>query len=471
MVNLRYFVLCLFLCATLPAPVHAVIYGTDDRKEYYEGSVEEQVAAGSVGLMVHPSDIVIIDPYDVQLQSGIYGEDQGLCLDEPFWDQPTSGWCSGTLIDDDLFLTAGHCIDSSSCATTSIVFNYWMVDVGTQETITVDDIFGCEEIVVRKANWIEDYAVVRLDRDATPRFSPAPVRWGGLFEYSPHGSNVVGIGHPYGMPTKIADNAVVMDSHLEYFSANIDHFGGNSGSGVFNSPGELVGILVRGVTDFDYDSDGDCYVSRICDEGLGCDPALGDPFPTMTRTSSFAEYVPHDPFCGNGLCEPPDENESSCPEDCPQDSDYDFSPDLIDNCPWLPNTAQENLDGDSLGDACDCDSGDPGCWAEPTEIGNLGLIHDQPTGWTVLTWDPPLQFGATSVVYDTLRSEFPFDFRGATCVESDDGLDLLSEDGDFLLEGMVYYYLVRAQNICPDGEGPLGGDWRDKPREGRSCPF
>jgi hypothetical protein len=36
---------------------------------------------------------------------------------------------------------------------------------------------------------------------------------------------------------------------------------------------------------------------------------------------------------------------------------------------------------------------------------------------------------------------------------------------------MVHYYLVRAQNDCPDGEGPLGGDWRDKPRAGRSCPF
>jgi hypothetical protein len=345
-----------------------------------------------------------------------------------------------------------------------------MVGPDTLGTITVDDVFSCDEIVAREYRWNQDFAVVRLDRSATPRFTPASVHWGGLFEYGPDGGSIVMIGHPVGLPMKIADNAIVKESHVDYFQANVDAFGGNSGSGVFNLPGEVVGILVRGVTDFDYDSDGDCYVTRVCDEGLGCDPSTGDPFPTFTRTSSFAEYVPRLPVCGDGRCEPP-EDEFSCPEDCPQDSDYDTFPDLIDNCPWSPNPAQENLDSDALGDACDCDSGEGACWAWPTEVGNLRMIHDQPTGWTVLTWDPPLQFGATNVVYDTLRSECPMDFFAATCVESDDGLDLLSEDGDFLPAGMVYYYLVRAQNICPDGEGPLGGDWIDRPREGRSCPF
>ena len=199
--------------------------------------------------------------------------------------------------------------------------------------------------------------------------------------------------------------------------------------------------------------------------------SLGEPFPTYVRTSSFAENVPRIPVCGDGLCEPPAEDEFLCPEDCPQDSDYDTFPDVIDNCPWVPNPAQDNFDGDERGDACDCDEDDAGCWARPSIVPNLSLTHDQPTGWTVLTWDPPVEPGATSVVYDTLRSELPMDFHVAACVESDDGLDLLSEDGEFLPEGMVYYYLVRAQNNCPDGEGPLGGDWRGKPREGRSCPF
>jgi hypothetical protein len=475
MVSTRRFIPSLFACTTLLAvalctPAQAVIYGNDDRGEYHEIAAEWQDASRAVVALIWAADIDDSIPDDIQFTSGIYGEDYNLCPYEPFYGQPDPAWCSGTLIANDLILTAGHCIDDSDCAATRFVFNYRMAGVNTLEPITVDDVFGCEEILVRETQWNKDYAVVRLDRDASA-FTPASVQWGGLFEYSPHGSAVVDIGHPYGIPLKVADGAELRDGSEDFFAASTDSFHGNSGSGVYNSAGEIVGILVRGVDDFDYDSDGDCYVSRVCDEALGCDPSLGDPFPTFTRTRSFADHVPHDPFCRNGLCEPPEEDEFLCPEDCPQDSDYDNSPDVIDNCPWLPNPTQDNFDGDDLGNACDCDEDDAGCWSRPTTVVNLSLTHDQPTGWTVLTWDPPLEPGATSLVYDTLRSEFAMDFFAATCVESDDGLDLLSEDGEFPLEGMVYYYLVRAQNACPNGEGPMGGDWIGKPREGRPCPF
>ncbi len=40
-----------------------------------------------------------------------------------------------------------------------------------------------------------------------------------------------------------------------------DFLGGNSGSGVFNDDGTLVGILVRGLTD--YVSSGDCNIVNV----------------------------------------------------------------------------------------------------------------------------------------------------------------------------------------------------------------
>ena len=46
-----------------------------------------------------------------------------------------------------------------------------------------------------------------------------------------------------------------------FFNANLDTYGGNSGSAVFNaSTGEVEGILVRGATD--YVRNGSCQVSN-----------------------------------------------------------------------------------------------------------------------------------------------------------------------------------------------------------------
>jgi len=53
-----------------------------------------------------------------------------------------------------------------------------------------------------------------------------------------------------------------------YFVANLDTYGGNSGSAVFNAKtGVIVGILVRGENDYIYQ--GDCRVSNVC-QATGC---------------------------------------------------------------------------------------------------------------------------------------------------------------------------------------------------------
>ncbi len=93
------------------------------------------------------------------------------------------------------------------------------------------------------------------------------------------------IGHPAGLPTKIAGGAQGRDRTNEgFFTANLDTYGGNSGSAVFNSLTGLVeGILVRG--EQDYMQKGDCRVSNLC-------PVDGCRGEDVTKISNVADKIP-----------------------------------------------------------------------------------------------------------------------------------------------------------------------------------
>jgi V8-like Glu-specific endopeptidase len=71
------------------------------------------------------------------------------------------------------------------------------------------------------------------------------------------------IGYPSGLPAKLAGGAKVFGTASPFFfSANLDTFGGNSGSPVFNAgSNRVVGILVRGAAD--YRPQGNCNVVNV----------------------------------------------------------------------------------------------------------------------------------------------------------------------------------------------------------------
>ncbi len=73
--------------------------------------------------------------------------------------------------------------------------------------------------------------------------------------------------------------------------------------------------------------------------------------------------------------------------------------------------------------------------------------------------------------YDTLRSGDPGDFvANGTCVESDGGPDTTASDVSNPMIGAAFYYLVRAESRCPEGQGPLGSGSDGLERAGRTCP-
>ncbi|HLW57397.1 MAG TPA: serine protease [Bacteriovoracaceae bacterium] len=194
----------------------------------------------------------------------------GICATERFANQISAANCSGFLVGENLLVTAGHCIrNNSDCRGYKWVFDY-KVDHEDQGEVVVDStsIYSCKRIVNRSLNSMngDDWALLELDRNVTDR-APLTYRTSGKPRVQ---DPLVVIGHPTGIPTKIADGANVRSLSSTYFVANLDTFGGNSGSAVFNAhTGVVEGILVRGTTDYVYNRELKCQVSNVCTNS-GC---------------------------------------------------------------------------------------------------------------------------------------------------------------------------------------------------------
>ena len=245
-----------------------VIYGEDDRVDVYASQNSDFVEyAHSTAAMINRQRVTVNEDKSVFI-GGSPLRAQGICRSERFSHQVASGNCSGFLVGEDLLVTAGHCIQSmSDCRKYKWVFNFKVKD-STQsrpDGVTADDVYSCKEIIERKLtrNSQDDYALIRLDRKA--KATPLKFRTSGRVS---RGDKLVVIGHPSGLPTKIADGASVRRPGSVFFTANLDTYGGNSGSAVINvKTGEVEGILVRGEEDYQRSPAGCLESYRVSNNG------------------------------------------------------------------------------------------------------------------------------------------------------------------------------------------------------------
>lgn len=246
-----------------------VIYGDDNRVDVYESTnALYQKLSESTAAMIPTSSLM--DRNGTTKVMGQPLRSRGFCASERFVDQPTAAMCSGFLVGPKLLVTAGHCIKSiADCNENRWVFGYKMKDATTTNiTVPTTEVYKCTKVLstILEGGNGNDYAIVELEREVT-NHAPLKVRKEGSIAV---GDEVVVIGHPTGMPTKIADGAHVRSLSKNYFMANLDTYGGNSGSAVFNAKTGLVeGILVRGENDYVMDSTQSCRVSNLCPES-GC---------------------------------------------------------------------------------------------------------------------------------------------------------------------------------------------------------
>jgi len=263
-----------------------LIYGVDDRKDYYELNDQQKKECDSVVSLWKTSDINDKGNSQSELQSMNFGESQDLCENEKFREQPIGAFCSGFLVGPDLIATAGHCVkNSSDLQDTRFVFGYRMENQNqARTTISNSDIYKGKEIVGRRQDPGNgsDWCIVRLDRPVQSHSYFRNIRKSGKI---PDGARVHVIGHPVGLPLKYAGGAWVRDNSNEpYMVCNLDTYGGNSGSPVLSDDGsnQIEGILVRGDTDFK--QVGDCQRSNIC-------PNTGCRGEDVTRATEFASKL------------------------------------------------------------------------------------------------------------------------------------------------------------------------------------
>jgi hypothetical protein len=202
--------------------------------------------------MIFPDNLDESRPDDIRFLAPTLAQDQNVCPDQRFVDQPVPVVCSGTLVDDDLVLSAAHCVrDLARCQALRFVFGFYLSAKNQLARVTRDDVFRCRRLVTAHREvspaTILDYAVVQLDRPATPRFRPAPVKR-AVEPVSP-GEPLTLLGFPGGLPAKISPGGFALDRRegvLDFFTASVDGFEGNSGAGIFDRQGRLVGIDSRG---------------------------------------------------------------------------------------------------------------------------------------------------------------------------------------------------------------------------------
>jgi S1-C subfamily serine protease len=150
------------------------------------------------------------------------------------FDVGPNGYATGFLVGNGLVMTAYHVISGNLSTTKKVMLGFKSTDELTVK-VFVD---GCRAKVI-KVDKEADLALLEMCRGSknakAPKFQTAPNKDDQLFLIArPHGDKVVSHGSFYGN---------YMLGNQEYWSVKIDSRDGFSGSPVYNSDAEVVGVF------------------------------------------------------------------------------------------------------------------------------------------------------------------------------------------------------------------------------------
>ncbi|MFC1522162.1 trypsin-like serine peptidase [Elusimicrobiota bacterium] len=273
----------------------SMIFGEDDRLDLYQVKNPQLLKlADSTVAQFHFKQLEL-DPEKkaVHIKTETYGDSLNLCKGERYYDQPSGAICSGVLVGPDIMLTAGHCIKNESwCEQTRFVFGFAVKAPGeSPKSIPENEVYACKNIIERrKDSTLSDWILLRLDREVR-NHDPLELNASGNVN---QGDPLVVMGHPTGLPLKIAGNARVIHALPEkkYFMADLDAFRGTSGGPVFNANTLLFeGLLIR-AGPVDFVPNGDCNVAVVMpNEGDSEEEPRYDTLPAGVMRAEFIAKV------------------------------------------------------------------------------------------------------------------------------------------------------------------------------------
>jgi V8-like Glu-specific endopeptidase len=149
-------------------------------------------------------------------------------------------FCSGTLISENLFLTASHCIDSTITQKFA-VFGYEKA-AGSADLLP-QEAFKIAEVIEDGNASVLDYAILRIEGNPGAKYGFTPIR--AVLPDANHLLTI--IQHPKGQPKQIESGPLVPNNGKYMAYADLDTEPGSSGSGVLDQTGMLVGVHTNAV--------------------------------------------------------------------------------------------------------------------------------------------------------------------------------------------------------------------------------
>lgn len=276
----------LFISLILISQVVFAYYGEDGRKDFFE--ISDAQTKKLAEAMLYRVDKHELRGWTFQRYWKIITkklEDKGICKNEKFSNQDTIRLgCSAVLIGKNKVLTGGNCISDHTCRNDLYYWTFGYYKKSKEQNFSElhkKNFYKCKEIVKRvyNPNSGTSFTIFTLKKDVKD-VEPVKISKKELTKED----ELIMMGHPTGLPLKIADGAFAIDQDENFFIANSDIRGETIGTIAFNKKTkELVGLMIYGTYNYEYSYENYCKEAAQSEDNQAQE--------LLIKPSMFSEYL------------------------------------------------------------------------------------------------------------------------------------------------------------------------------------